>query len=103
MSEHWRSILEHIPFLAAAVRPDSGDGKINYTRVVEALLIAGMTALATSYQTAEKVSTRLDERIAALTVRMDRAEREIAENRERAIRAGEKAAEKCLYTNGQIK
>ena len=45
-------IIEHLPFFLGAV----GSVKPNYTRLAEALIIAVVTAFATSYMTVEKLT-----------------------------------------------
>lgn len=71
--EHWRDIISHMPFLAGMTSPS-----INSTRIIEALLIAGGTAMLTSVMTADKVSARLEERVSALVNRIDKCEQDIA-------------------------
>lgn len=62
-------ILEHAPFLVGAT-----GGGVNTTRIVEAVLIAGATAMLTSAITTDKVAARLEERIVAVQARLDRCE-----------------------------
>lgn len=76
MSEHWRAMLSHIPFITLA----TGGVGINTTRIVEAVLIAGLTAMVTSGMTADKVSARLEERVAALAQRVGVCEVELRSN-----------------------
>ena len=63
-------ILEHAPFLVGA----TSGSVVNTTRIIEAVLIAGATAMLTSVLTTDKVSARLEERIVAMQSRLDRCE-----------------------------
>lgn len=56
MPEKYKNIIEHIPFLIGAV----GHVKVNYTRLIEALIIAIMTAFGTSYMTVERLTIKYE-------------------------------------------
>jgi len=67
------NVHDLIPFLAplATTRPPGGHGpQLNTTRLIEAFVIAAFTALASGYVTGQV----MEERLAALTKRVDKVE-----------------------------
>lgn len=88
--ETWRAAVEHLPFIVGAAGPSGMN--VNTTRIAEALLIAALTAFASSAMTADKVSIRLEERIAAMTVRVSTVESVIEQQRIELQNARERIA-----------
>ncbi len=56
MPEKYKFIIEHTPFLVGV----AGSMKLNYTRIVETLIIVVLTAFGSSYLTVEKLSYEID-------------------------------------------
>lgn len=70
----WKShiadtVLQHAPFLVGATSTG-----VNTTRLIEAVMIAGATAMLTSVLTTDKVAARLEERIVSMQARLERCE-----------------------------
>lgn len=56
MPDHWRNIADHFPFVLAA--GNAAAGRINPQRIAEAVIIAALSAGATTYV----MTARIDER-----------------------------------------
>lgn len=81
-----QSVHENMPFFAAAT------GGINYTRLTEAFLIAGGTAMLTAVITADRVSIKLAENIVSLSARVDRCEEDIRDGKNDRTQIRERVA-----------
>lgn len=55
MPEKYKTLLEHLPFFIGA----AGSVKMNYTRIVEAILIIILTTIGSSYFTTNRVMDKL--------------------------------------------
>ncbi len=81
MTDWKHSLAEHIPFMLAATRLGEVSGKINTTRILESLIIAGITGGIVMYG----VQQKLDTQMAELKAQMSDFKVRLAEERSEAI------------------
>ena len=52
---------KHLPFMLSALATAVPGAKVNITRIIEALVIAAICAIATSYMTTQKLDMKLNQ------------------------------------------
>lgn len=80
MTDWKQAVIEHLPFVLATGA--QAPAKMNTTRVLESLIIAGITGAITMYG----VQQRLDAQMAEIKAQMAEVKSRIAEDRAEAIR-----------------
>lgn len=78
--ERLKILLEHLPFVAATTQSWPGQ------RIIEALIIAAMTATGTAYITAQRVETQMG----YIEKRVDDLVTDVREIRRELLRQGQK-------------